>query len=125
MPMNNHIIFHSYASGGEILREDRFERALSLLTGTLTELHQKGVPSLLVADFLAWEGVVCQNRLQLLKCLKTLASVTRSNGTEAHDLEKALRAVSPDHALIIISDMYLTVYFFVYLFNPEAYCFIE
>jgi len=33
--------------------------------------------------------------------------------------------IEPDAGLIIISDMYLTVDFFVYNFNPAAHCFIE
>lgn len=104
-PDQCHIIFHSYASGREMLREDRFERALSLLTGTLTELQGKGIPCALSADFLNWQHLPIQSRKQLVDCLSTLAKVSRATGTEAHDLQRALKSTSPDHALIIISDM--------------------
>jgi uncharacterized protein (DUF58 family) len=104
-PDQCHIIFHSYASGREMLREDRFERALSLLTGTLTELQGKGIPCLLSADFFNWQPVPCQSRRQLVECLASLAQAKRAKGTESHDLDHAVRSISPDHAVVIISDM--------------------
>ncbi|MFK7909089.1 MAG: DUF58 domain-containing protein [Akkermansiaceae bacterium] len=104
-PDQCHIIFHSYASGREMLRQDRFERALSLLAGTITELQGKGIPCVLSADFLDWEPVSCQSRKQMVEFLKTLAKVQRAKGTESHDLDHAIRTTSPDQAVVIISDM--------------------
>jgi len=104
-PDHCHIVFHSYATGGEILRGDRFERALSLLAGSLTELQNNGIPCLLSADFHHWEPLQCFSRKQLTDCLCRLAVIARARGTEAHDLESVLRGVSSDHALMIISDM--------------------
>lgn len=104
-PDQCHIVFHSYASGREMLREDRFERALSLLAGTLTEIQGMGIPAVLTADFFDWEPAACQSRSQTVECLKMLAKVRRASGTESHDLERALRSTSPDHAVVIISDM--------------------
>lgn len=104
-PDHCHLVFHSYASGGEMLREDRFERAVSLLTGSLTSMQANGIPCVLTADFNDWHPVSSGSRLQLVECLSQLARVQRNKGTEAHDLEQTLRAVSPDHALVIISDM--------------------
>lgn len=104
-PDQCHIIFHSYASGREMLREDRFERALSLLAGTLAELQGKGIPCVLSADFLDWEPLACHTRRQRVECLKTLSKVRRAKGTESHDFDRALRGTSADHAVVIISDM--------------------
>jgi uncharacterized protein (DUF58 family) len=104
-PDQCHIIFHSYASGREMLREDRFERAISLLTGTLKELQGKGIPCIISADFLDWEPVECQSRKQMIEFLVTSAKIRRATGTESHDLERAIRLTSPDYAVIIISDM--------------------
>lgn len=104
-PDQCHIVFHSYASGREMLREDRFERALSLLAGTLSELQGKGIPCVLSADFFNWEPVSCQSRKQMIECLISLSKVRRASGTEAHDLEHTLRSMSPDQTLVIISDM--------------------
>ena len=104
-PDQCHIVFHSYATGREMLREDRFERALSLLTGTLCELQGKGIPCVLTADFLDWEPLTCQSRKQLVECLITLAKISRSKGTEAHDLQRILHTTSPDQTLVVISDM--------------------
>ena len=104
-PDHCHLVFHSYATGGEMLREDRFERAISLLTGSLMTLQANGIPSVLTADFNDWQDVPCRTRAQLVECLYQLARVQRCRGTEAHDLERCLRSVSSDHALMIISDM--------------------
>ena len=104
-PDHCHIVFHSYATGGEMLREDRFERALSLLAGSLSEMQSGGIPCILTADFDHWESVPCTSRAQLADCLCQLARVKRARGTEAHDLETVLRGVSSDHTLMIISDM--------------------
>ena len=104
-PDQCHIIFHSYASGREMLREDRFERALSLLAGTLINLQEKGIPCVLSADFLDWEPLLCQNRKHLTQCLTILAKALRKSGTESHDLELTLRSSSPDHAIVVLSDM--------------------
>ncbi len=104
-PDHCHLVFHSYASGGEMLREDRFERAISLLAGALISLRGNGIPCVFTADFNDWQDVSCASRSQLVECLSQLARVQRNRGTEAHDLEQVLRAVSPDHALMVISDM--------------------
>ena len=104
-PDHCHIVFHSYATGGEMLREDRFERAISLLTGALMTLQGNGIPCELTADFNDWQDVPCRTPAQLGACLYQLACVQRCRGTEAHDLEQCLRSVSSDHALMIISDM--------------------
>lgn len=104
-PDECHIVFHSYATGREMLREDRFERALSLLSGSLIELHHMGIPCRLTADFLDWQPLPCTSKTQLVDCLHTLARVQRASGTEAHELQNILRPISPDHTLMIISDM--------------------
>lgn len=104
-PDHCHIVFHSYATGGEMLRSDRFERAISLLTGSLMTLHANGIPCVLTADFNDWQDVPCRTRAQLGECLFQLARVQRYRGTEAHDLEQCFHSVSSDHALMIISDM--------------------
>ena len=57
------------------------------------------------ADFFDWQPISCQNRKQFIECLVTLAKVHRANGTESHDLERILKSTSPDHAVVIISDM--------------------
>ena len=104
-PDRCHIIFHSYATGGEMLRGDRFERALSLLAGSITKMQNSGIPCILTADFHDWAPIPCSSRAQLAECLSQLARVTRARGIEAHDLDTVFRKVSSDHTLIIISDM--------------------
>lgn len=104
-PDHCHIVFHSFATGGEILREDRFERALSLLAGSLAVLQGNGIPCVVTADFNDWEPMPCNSRAQMVECQCRLARARRVRGTEAHDLESALRGVSPDHTLMVISDM--------------------
>ncbi len=100
-----HIIFHSFATGGEMLREDRFERALSLLAGSITDLQRQGIPCTLTADFNNWTTVELTSRIQVVECLRSLAQTSRARGTESHDLEAALHAAPAHHTLMIISDM--------------------
>jgi uncharacterized protein (DUF58 family) len=104
-PDQCHIVFHSYATGREMLREDRFERALSLLAGSLVELQNLNIPCTLTADFTDWQDVSCTSRMQVVECLRALARTHRACGTEAHELESILRSVPPTHTLMIISDM--------------------
>lgn len=104
-PDQCYLLFHSYASGREMLREDRFERALSLLAGSLVTLQSRGIPCQVNADFLDWIPMVCSNRSQLAKTLAKLTRVNRSADTEAHDLEQTIQQVSSNETLIVISDM--------------------
>ena len=104
-PDHCHLVFHSYASGGEMLREDRFERAISLLAGALSRLQSNGIPCDFTADFNDWQDVHCGSRAQLIECLSQLSRVKRCRGTEAHDLENVLQSVPSNHALVIVSDM--------------------
>ncbi|WP_227021468.1 DUF58 domain-containing protein [Oceaniferula marina] len=104
-PDHCHLVYHSYASGGEMLREDRFERSISLLCGALQLMQANGIPVVLTADFNDWQPVMVDSRAKMVEELMSLAKVERSRGTEAHDLERALQAVAQDHGLVMISDM--------------------
>jgi uncharacterized protein (DUF58 family) len=104
-PQSCTVIFHSYGTTGELIREDRFERALSLTCGTLHHLRQHGIPSFLVADFLDWKPLAIQSPWGIREALAALAHAKRAAGTEAHDLQAALESVPTRHALILISDM--------------------
>ncbi|MGB0774229.1 MAG: DUF58 domain-containing protein [Akkermansiaceae bacterium] len=99
------LVFHSFATGGEMLREDRFERAISLLSGAVTELYSRGIPTQITADFLDWQQVSCRTRAQWIDFTTSLARVSRSGGIEAHDLQTVLQSVSKEHTLMIVSDM--------------------
>lgn len=104
-PDRCHLVFHSYASGGEMLREDRFERAISLLAGAVGLLQGQAIHCSITADFCDWQTMDCSTRAQLIECLSMLARVKRHQGTEAHDLEEVLSAVPSEHALMVLSDM--------------------
>ncbi|SHI44682.1 Uncharacterized conserved protein, DUF58 family, contains vWF domain [Rubritalea squalenifaciens DSM 18772] len=99
-----HVIYHSFGRG-EVLREDRFERALSLLAGTLSLLMRHNVAAKLQADFLGWSSLPCQNTAQYQECLAIMAETKRAQGTESHELQSALKLVERNHSCIIISDM--------------------
>lgn len=104
-PQHAHVLFHSFASDGELIRPDRFERALSLTCGTLRHLHSLGIPATFCADFEGWRELPATTRTQLSACLVALAGAHRAPDTEVHDLQAALAGVSPARTLIIISDM--------------------
>jgi len=119
-PDRCHLVFHSYSSGGEMLLADQFERAISLLTGSLTTLSSNGIPCRLTADFHAWQEMECASRFQLGRCLSLLAGVTRSTSTEMHDLENVFSTVSPDELLIVVSDMPPESWSFLLASHPRA-----
>jgi uncharacterized protein (DUF58 family) len=99
------IVFHSYGTTGELIRSDRFERALSLACGTLHYLRQHGIPATLVADFLDWAPLATTSRGAFSDALCALARAERSSGTEAHNLASALETIPPNNSLILLSDM--------------------
>lgn len=99
------VVFHSYGSAGELIRGDRFERALSLVCGTLHHLRTNGVPATLLADFLAWEPRPVHSRGAFAEVLAALARAERANDTEAHNVTAVLEEVSPGDSLILLSDM--------------------
>ena len=104
-PNKARVVFHSYGTDGELIRTDRFERALSLLCGTLRHLRTVGIPAVLQADFLHWEEKQTFSPEAWSDTLTLLAQAKRSRSTEAHDLAHALSTTPADDGLIIISDM--------------------
>jgi uncharacterized protein (DUF58 family) len=106
-PQHCTVLFHSFGTSGELIRSDRFERALSLSCGTLRYLRDHGIPTILLADFLDWQPIPVITRAGMGNALVALARAERSPGTEAHDLRDAIAGVPADHSLIILSDMAL------------------
>jgi len=104
-PRSATVIFHSYGTDGELIRTDHFERALSLLCGTLRHLRKTGIPATLSADFLAWKDQPAFLPNAWSQTLTALAQAERASDTEAHDLKAAFLHAPKDHALIVISDM--------------------
>lgn len=104
-PQHCTVLFHSFGTSGELIRNDRFERALSLVCGTLRHLRDHGIPTTLVADFLDWKPLPVTSRAGMGRALIALARAGRANGTEAHDLLAALDSIPPTHSLLLLSDM--------------------
>ena len=104
-PQHCTILFHSFGTSGELIRDDRFERALSLTCGALRYLRDHGIPTTLLADFLDWRPLPVLTRAGMGNALVALARARRANGTEAHDLVAALGSVPADHSLLLLSDM--------------------
>jgi len=104
-PRSATVIFHSFGSDGQLIRVDRYERALSLAIGTLRHLHALGMPAKFIADFNAWQEVSVTTRSQLASCNTLLALAKRPQATETHELQAAILSASDEHALIIISDI--------------------
>jgi len=106
LPKSCAVVFHSYAKGGEVLRADRFERAISLVAGTLRYLHSRGVKASFVADFMAWQERPCFSRAQFIDCLALLAEANRSMGTEGHELQAQLDSlVNQYDQVVVVSDI--------------------
>jgi uncharacterized protein (DUF58 family) len=105
LPDSAVVVFHSFSSQREMMREDAYERAISLTAGTIAHLRNLNIKTSLVADFMRWHPFSTRTRAQYYECLSILADSQRAIGTELHELQSALNKVSDKQQLIIISDM--------------------
>lgn len=112
-PREISIIFHSFGTDHTLIRTDLFERALSLVCGTLRHLRNIGIPTTLRADFLLWKKQTSFHPTAWNDSLSALAHAQRATDTEAHDLASQIETLPSDQTPIIISDM-----------PPEAWCHI-
>ncbi len=99
------VVFHSHGNDGKLIRPDRFETAVSLLSGTLGMLCGWAMPTRWVADFNGWEERELRTRRQLGLAREELMMVERAKWTEAHDLAGVLAATGKHESVVIISDM--------------------
>lgn len=99
------VVFHSYGGDGDLIRPDRFEKALSLLCGALGNLVGWGMPVRWIADFNGWEEGALKTRRQLAGVREGLLTVKRAAGTEAHDLIAALDRAYGHECVVVVSDM--------------------
>jgi uncharacterized protein (DUF58 family) len=99
------VVFHSYGGAGDLIRPDRFEKALSLFCGALGHLLDCGMPVRWIADFNGWEEGVLKTRRQLAGVREGLLKVKRASGTEAHDLIAALGRAREQECVVVVSDM--------------------
>ena len=99
------VIFHSFGTDHTLIRTDLFERALSLVCGTLRHLRGIGVPANLQADFLAWKSQKTFHTESWSETLTLLAQARRADHTEAHDVIAEIESTPAEDALVIISDM--------------------
>ena len=105
LPDQATIIFHSFSAQREMMREDAFERAISLAVGAIAHLRNLNIKTDFLADFMCWNPLFAKTRSQYYECLSILADAKRAIGTELHELQSALDGVSKRHQVIIISDM--------------------
>ena len=99
------VVFHSYGGAGDLIRPDRFEKALSLFCGALGNLLGSGMPVRWIADFNGWEEGVLKTRRQLAGVREGLLAVKRASGTEAHDLIGAMNRAYEYECVVVVSDM--------------------
>jgi uncharacterized protein (DUF58 family) len=102
------VMFHSFATDRAIIRPEPFERALSLLAGTLRFWVEQQIPTTLVADFDAWCEYPCHHPRDFQELLDRLATVKRAPHTEWHDWQSAQKSLDPQACLWLISDMPVT-----------------
>ncbi|MFD2256182.1 DUF58 domain-containing protein [Luteolibacter algae] len=104
------VIFHSFGGDGNLIRPDRFENAISLLSGTLRLLQASGMAVRWKADFTGWSEREIRTRRQLAESREELLMARRASWTEAHDLLGALAGSRDRECVILISDMPLSAW---------------
>lgn len=98
------VVFHSHAREGEIIRLDRFDRALSLTAGVLVHLHASQCKVTFQADFINWNRAPAETRTEHIECLALLATARRAPKTKGQELAEVLKNIPKEEQLIIISD---------------------
>ncbi len=99
------VVFHSYGGDGDLIRPDRFEKALSVLCGALGCLVDRGMLVRWIADFNGWEEGLVKTRRQWAEVREGLLTVKRASGTEAHDFIAALGRACDHECVVAVSDM--------------------
>ncbi|QTN31480.1 hypothetical protein HZ994_03765 [Akkermansiaceae bacterium] len=99
------VVFHSYGGDGNLIRPDRFEKAISLLYGSLAQLVGWGMPVRWFADFDGWRDNEVKTRRQLAQAREGLMLAERARGTEAHNLIAVLGRAGAHECVVVISDM--------------------
>lgn len=104
-PRHAIVMFHSFGTDHTLIRSDLFERALSLVCGTLRHLREIGIPAKFRADFLCWKSQKTFHAEAWSDTLTLLSQAKRANHTEAHDVLAEIEIIPAEDAIIIISDM--------------------
>ena len=99
------VVFHSFGTDRNLIRPDRFERALSLLCGVVGNLIGNGIPVRVLADFWEWEPLEVNSKRALASFKESIILAKRAEWTEAHNLLEVFSKVKSRECLIIISDM--------------------
>jgi len=87
------------------MREDTFERAISLLAGTIQHLRDLKIQVSICADFLGWNTIKADSKQQYYDFLALLAEAKRSIGTQKHELQQIIDQLPKNQQVITISDM--------------------
>ena len=99
------VVFHSFGGDGSLIRPDRFENGLALLSGVLGSLQGWGMPVRWMADFHGWKMGEVRTRRDVAAARESLMMAKRAAWTEAHDLELALAGAKERECVVVISDM--------------------
>lgn len=106
LPQRCLLVLHSFASGGALIRPERFERVLELAGGWIERMQALGIRTRIVADFDKWGARPAATRAEIIRCRECLARATRSHTTEAHELQQAItRNAGDGETVILLSDM--------------------
>ncbi len=107
LPEHCTLLFHSFSADREMMREDTFERAISLLAGTIKHLRNLKIRVTVITDFLGWNPLKSDTRIQYYELLALLADCQRAIGTQKHELQQVIDQLSKNEPSIFISDMHI------------------
>lgn len=107
LPEHCTLLFHSFSADREMMREDTFERAISLLVGTINHLRNLKIRVTIIADFLGWNPVSADTRTQYYDLLALLSDSQRAIGTQQHEFQYIVDQLPKNEPTIFISDMKL------------------
>lgn len=103
LPRHIILIFHS-CGPSSLIRPDRFERALSFVTGVTELMVGAARPLEVKADFFQYQSKLARSRASLRSLLDELATARRVENSSLRQLQSVLGSISLSSHLIVVSD---------------------
>lgn len=100
---HTHLIFHTLTAERSLFREDHFEKAISLLVGTIDHLRRLGTSISVHYYDSQWIKHDIQSTKDYYQLLEALARYATPPITEIDELQHCIDSILPEHSLIIAS----------------------
>ena len=98
------LVFHSWGNPGGLIRLDRFERAVSLMSGLMRNLRRRGARCSWTSDFTGWDCHATESQSDWRDTLSLLTRARRSSETAWERVLQAICKVPGNQTVLVVSD---------------------